>query len=110
VRQGKFFEVEVDAADEASAEATVKARAFIGQTFGNGEGFCLAPDSAERAPRQRRAGVHGGRADADIEGALRSLGITGIAGVRQGKFFEVEVDAADEASAEARGGLLSGSR
>lgn len=36
-----------------------------------------------------------------IEGALRSLGITGIAGVRQGKFFEVEVDAADEASAEA---------
>ncbi|GJE00243.1 MULTISPECIES: phosphoribosylformylglycinamidine synthase subunit PurS [Methylobacterium] len=36
-----------------------------------------------------------------IEGALRSLGIEGIASVRQGKFFEVEVEGADPAAAEA---------
>ena len=36
-----------------------------------------------------------------IEGALRSLGIEGIASVRQGKFFEVEVESADPAAAEA---------
>ena len=36
-----------------------------------------------------------------IEGALKSLGIAGVASVRQGKFFEVEVDGADKAQAEA---------
>ncbi|ACL56663.1 phosphoribosylformylglycinamidine synthase subunit PurS [Methylobacterium nodulans] len=36
-----------------------------------------------------------------IEGALRSLGIAGIASVRQGKFFEVEVEGTDPAAAEA---------
>ncbi|MFE1599121.1 phosphoribosylformylglycinamidine synthase subunit PurS [Methylobacterium sp. ID0610] len=36
-----------------------------------------------------------------IEGALRSLGIAGIASVRQGKFFEVEVEGSDPAAAEA---------
>lgn len=35
-----------------------------------------------------------------IEGALRSLGIDGIASVRQGKVFDVELDAADQAKAE----------
>ena len=37
-----------------------------------------------------------------IEGALKSLGIAGVASVRQGKFFEVEVDGADKAQAEAK--------
>ena len=36
-----------------------------------------------------------------IEGALKSLGIVGIANVRQGKVFEVEVDGKDRAAAEA---------
>ena len=36
-----------------------------------------------------------------IEGALRSLGIAGVAGVRQGKIFDIELDAADRAEAEA---------
>ncbi len=36
-----------------------------------------------------------------IEGALRSLGVVGVASVRQGKFFEVEVDGQDKAQAEA---------
>ena len=31
-----------------------------------------------------------------IEGALKSLGVDGIASVRQGKVFDVEIDAADE--------------
>jgi phosphoribosylformylglycinamidine synthase PurS subunit len=36
-----------------------------------------------------------------IEGALKSLGVGGIASVRQGKVFEIEVDGADQANAEA---------
>lgn len=35
-----------------------------------------------------------------IEGALRSLGIAGVASVRQGKVFEIELDGADKAKAE----------
>ncbi|WP_414472088.1 phosphoribosylformylglycinamidine synthase subunit PurS [Microvirga sp. M2] len=36
-----------------------------------------------------------------IEGALASLGVEGIAGVRQGKVFDIELDTADKAQAEA---------
>ncbi|MBN8936365.1 MAG: phosphoribosylformylglycinamidine synthase subunit PurS [Rhizobiales bacterium] len=36
-----------------------------------------------------------------IEGALTSLGIGGVASVRQGKVFDIEVAAADRAQAEA---------
>ena len=36
-----------------------------------------------------------------IEGALKSLGIEGIASVRQGKVFDLELDNADRAGAEA---------
>ncbi len=36
-----------------------------------------------------------------IEGALKSLGVEGIASVRQGKVFDIEVAAADSAKAEA---------
>jgi phosphoribosylformylglycinamidine synthase len=36
-----------------------------------------------------------------IEGALRSLGIEGVDGVRQGKIFEIEMSSGDRASAEA---------
>jgi phosphoribosylformylglycinamidine synthase len=35
-----------------------------------------------------------------IEGALRSLGIEGIASVRQGKVFDIALDGADPARAE----------
>jgi phosphoribosylformylglycinamidine synthase PurS subunit len=35
-----------------------------------------------------------------IEGALRSLGVGGIASVRQGKVFDIELDGSDRASAE----------
>jgi phosphoribosylformylglycinamidine synthase len=37
-----------------------------------------------------------------IEGALRSLGVEGVAGVRQGKVFDVELDTADRAEAQAQ--------
>ncbi|HET9904729.1 MAG TPA: phosphoribosylformylglycinamidine synthase subunit PurS [Xanthobacteraceae bacterium] len=37
-----------------------------------------------------------------IEGALKALGIAGIASVRQGKVFDIEVDGEDRALAEAR--------
>jgi len=36
-----------------------------------------------------------------IEGALRSLGIDGVASVRQGKVFDIELGGADKAKAEA---------
>ena len=36
-----------------------------------------------------------------IEGALRSLGVGGIASVRQGKVFDIEIEGADRAGAEA---------
>jgi phosphoribosylformylglycinamidine synthase len=36
-----------------------------------------------------------------IEGALRSLGVEGVASVRQGKVFDVELDAPDEGAARA---------
>jgi len=35
-----------------------------------------------------------------IEGALKSLGIGGVASVRQGKVFDVEIEGADRAGAE----------
>lgn len=36
-----------------------------------------------------------------IEGALGGLGIAGVAEVRQGKYFEVDLTSSDEASAKA---------
>ena len=36
-----------------------------------------------------------------IEGALKSLGINGVASVRQGKVFDIEIDGADRTRAEA---------
>ena len=35
-----------------------------------------------------------------IEGALASLGIAGVAAVRQGKVFEIDIEAADRNAAE----------
>ena len=36
-----------------------------------------------------------------IEGALRSLGVSGVASVRQGKIFDIEIEGGDKAGAEA---------
>ena len=36
-----------------------------------------------------------------IEGALRSLGVEGVASVRQGKVFDVEIEGQDKAAASA---------
>ncbi len=36
-----------------------------------------------------------------IEGALKSLGVGGVASVRQGKVFDIELDGADKGKAEA---------
>jgi phosphoribosylformylglycinamidine synthase PurS subunit len=35
-----------------------------------------------------------------IEGALKSLGINGVASIRQGKVFDIEIEGADRAKAE----------
>jgi phosphoribosylformylglycinamidine synthase len=37
-----------------------------------------------------------------IEGALKSLGVEGVASVRQGKVFDVEIAGADAAAAKAQ--------
>jgi phosphoribosylformylglycinamidine synthase PurS subunit len=36
-----------------------------------------------------------------IEGALRSLGVAGVASVRQGKVFDIEIEGSDPTKAEA---------
>jgi phosphoribosylformylglycinamidine synthase PurS subunit len=36
-----------------------------------------------------------------IEGALKSLGVAGVASVRQGKVFDIEIEGSDKAQAEA---------
>ena len=36
-----------------------------------------------------------------IEGALRSLGVAGVASVRQGKVFDIEIEGSDRAQTEA---------
>ena len=36
-----------------------------------------------------------------IEGALKSLGIAGVASVRQGKVFDIEIEGGDRAKTEA---------
>jgi phosphoribosylformylglycinamidine synthase len=36
-----------------------------------------------------------------IEGALKSLGVAGVTGVRQGKVFDIELDSADPTRAQA---------
>ena len=36
-----------------------------------------------------------------IEGALKSLGVSGVASVRQGKVFDIELEGGDKARAEA---------
>jgi phosphoribosylformylglycinamidine synthase PurS subunit len=36
-----------------------------------------------------------------IEGALKSLGVAGVASVRQGKVFDIEIEGGDKAKAEA---------
>jgi phosphoribosylformylglycinamidine synthase subunit PurS len=36
-----------------------------------------------------------------IEGALKSLGVAGVASVRQGRVFDIEIDSVDAARAEA---------
>ncbi len=36
-----------------------------------------------------------------IEGALRSLGLSGVSSVRQGKVFDIEIEGGDRARAEA---------
>jgi phosphoribosylformylglycinamidine synthase subunit PurS len=36
-----------------------------------------------------------------IEGALKSLGVAGVASVRQGKVFDIELEAGDATKAEA---------
>jgi phosphoribosylformylglycinamidine synthase PurS subunit len=36
-----------------------------------------------------------------IDGALRSLGVNGVASVRQGKVFDIEIEGSDRAATEA---------
>ena len=36
-----------------------------------------------------------------IEGALRSLGVSGVTSVRQGKVFDIEIEGGDKAQVEA---------
>ena len=68
-------------------------------------GVPLAPDSdyitdmKARVTVTLKSGILDPQGKA-IEGALRSLGVGGIASVRQGKVFDIEIEGADRVSAE----------
>jgi len=58
------------------------------------------PDMKARVTVTLKTGILDPQGKA-IEGALRSLGVEGVASVRQGKVFDVEIETADPKKAEA---------
>jgi phosphoribosylformylglycinamidine synthase subunit PurS len=76
-----------------------------------GPGFARAPQGdviLDTGPRNMKArvtvtlklGILDPQGKA-IEGALKSLGVAGVASVRQGKVFDIELSGSDRAKAEA---------
>jgi phosphoribosylformylglycinamidine synthase subunit PurS len=70
-------------------------------------GSAAANDSCHKPPAMKarvtvtlKSGILDPQGKA-IEGALRSLGVEGVTAVRQGKVFDIELDGADKAKAEA---------
>ncbi len=58
--------------------------------------------NGNESPRHRHAEVRRPRPTGQgIEGALKSLGVSGVASVRQGKVFDIEIEGGDKARAEA---------
>ena len=58
--------------------------------------------NGHESPRHRHAEIRYPRPQGKaIEGALRSLGVGGVASVRQGKVFDIEIEGTDRAAAEA---------
>jgi phosphoribosylformylglycinamidine synthase subunit PurS len=60
----------------------------------------LSPTMKARVTVTLKSGILDPQGKA-IEGALKSLGINGVASVRQGKVFDIDFDGADKARAEA---------
>ena len=58
------------------------------------------PDMKARVTVTLKTGILDPQGKA-IEGALRSLGVEGVTAVRQGKVFDIELEGADKAKAEA---------
>jgi phosphoribosylformylglycinamidine synthase PurS subunit len=67
---------------------------------GRAESALFHPDMKARVTVTLKSGVLDPQGKA-IEGALKSLGISGVGSVRQGKVFDIEVDGSDRIAAEA---------
>src|SRR5262249_36647940 len=75
-----------------------------GERAPRGLGSCLGQELKEVFVKARvtvtlKSGILDPQGKA-IEGALKSLGIDGVASVRQGKVFDIELSGADKAKAE----------
>src|SRR5450631_2198001 len=66
----------------------------------SGAGEELRPDVKARVTVTLKSGILDPQGKA-IEGALKSLGVDGVASVRQGKVFDIELSGSDTARAEA---------
>ena len=67
---------------------------------GRDEPPCDKPTMKARVTVTLKSGILDPQGKA-IEGALRSLGFAGVTSVRQGKVFDIELEGADRAKAEA---------
>ena len=68
--------------------------------IGSGAGEELRPNVKARVTVTLKTGILDPQGKA-IEGALKSLGVHGVASVRQGKVFDIELAGSDQAKAEA---------
>jgi phosphoribosylformylglycinamidine synthase subunit PurS len=80
----------------ASPRRWLRSRRFIHIEWVNSK----ASEMKARVTVTLKAGILDPQGKA-IEGALKSLGVGGVASVRQGKVFDIEIEGADRAGAEA---------
>jgi phosphoribosylformylglycinamidine synthase subunit PurS len=62
--------------------------------------FARGPEMKARVTVTLKSGILDPQGKA-IEGALKSLGVNGVASVRQGKVFDIEIEGRDRKQAEA---------
>src|ERR671913_1216170 len=74
-------------------------RAITAKPLRGGDGI-LGQDMKARVTVTLKSGILDPQGKA-IEGALKSLGVDGVASVRQGKVFDIEIAGSDKAKAEA---------
>ena len=72
----------------------------LSEVAGRRNPLYLSPEMQEGVTVTLKSGILDPQGKA-IEGALKSLGVEGVASVRQGKVFDIELAGSDRAKAEA---------